>query len=90
VILSLRLARLNAGLTLNGVLYQRLMQEQDFTRKGSAVTMRRAGRLNVFGVGFLMSLLADLIAVPGDPTKDITAIEHVPFVMKGGVIYAQP
>ena len=35
-------------------------------------------------------LFADLIAMPGDPTKDITAIEHVPFVMKGGVIYARP
>ena len=33
---------------------------------------------------------ADVIAVPGDPTADISAIEHVPFVMKGGVIYKQP
>jgi imidazolonepropionase-like amidohydrolase len=33
---------------------------------------------------------ADVIAVQGDPTKEITAIEHVPFVMKGGVIYKQP
>jgi imidazolonepropionase-like amidohydrolase len=27
---------------------------------------------------------ADIIAVKGAPAKDIAAIEHVPFVMKGG------
>ncbi|MDE3154041.1 MAG: amidohydrolase family protein [Acidobacteriota bacterium] len=30
---------------------------------------------------------ADVIAVPGNPLEDITAVQHVAFVMKGGVVY---
>ena len=31
--------------------------------------------------------LADVIAVPGDPLEDISVLESVSFVMKGGVVY---
>ena len=32
---------------------------------------------------------ADVVAVPGNPLDDITAVERVQFVMKGGVVYKQ-
>jgi len=33
---------------------------------------------------------ADLIAVAGDPLQDVSVLEHVDFVMKGGTVYKRP
>ncbi len=41
------------------------------------------GQIGALKAGFF----ADLVAVPGDPLKDIAALTKVSFVMKGGVVY---
>ena len=33
--------------------------------------------------------LADIVAVPGDPLSDVSLMEKVDFVMKGGVVQKQ-
>jgi imidazolonepropionase-like amidohydrolase len=33
---------------------------------------------------------ADIVAAPGDPLRDVTGLEKVNFVMKGGVVYKKP
>lgn len=34
--------------------------------------------------------LADIVAVPGDPLADVSLMEKVDFVMKGGVVFRKP
>ena len=36
-----------------------------------------------------VGLMADLIAVPGNPLENISLLQNVPFVMKEGVVYKQ-
>ncbi|HEX3868470.1 MAG TPA: amidohydrolase family protein [Gemmatimonadaceae bacterium] len=49
----------------------------------TAESMRLGDQIGSIAPG----MQADIIAVKGDPTKDITALRHVAFVMKAGRIY---
>ena len=56
-----------------------------------SATVHAAGLLGVEDRGRLApGLLADLVAVPGNPLDDIRVMEDVRFVMKGGVVYKRP
>jgi imidazolonepropionase-like amidohydrolase len=53
-----------------------------------AATTVAAELIDVVDRGRLQpGLLADIVAVPGDPTADIGTLEKVVFVMKGGTVY---
>ena len=49
----------------------------------NAESLGMADRIGSLAAG----MEADVIAVSGDPLKDITALRRVVFVMKGGVVY---
>ena len=49
----------------------------------AAEAMRMGDRIGSIAPGYE----ADIIALDGDPLKDITAVRRVVFVMKGGVVY---
>jgi imidazolonepropionase-like amidohydrolase len=53
---------------------------------GNARFFGLSDRLGSVRVG----LLADLIAVPGDPTRDVSAVRQVIMVMKGGTLIKAP
>jgi imidazolonepropionase-like amidohydrolase len=49
----------------------------------AAELLGRSKELGVVATG----AWADVIAVAGDPTKDVRVLENVKFVMKGGRVY---
>jgi imidazolonepropionase-like amidohydrolase len=53
---------------------------------GNARYFRLGDKLGAVRAG----LLADLIAVSGDPTRDVAAVRHVVMVMKGGALVVTP
>ncbi|HYX83141.1 MAG TPA: amidohydrolase family protein [Gemmatimonadales bacterium] len=55
-------------------------------QSGTSVAAALLGQEQNFG-SIAPGLFADIIAVAGDPTRDITELQRVKFVMKGGVTY---
>src|SRR5689334_21703408 len=67
---------------------------RDGMRPAQAVLAATAVDAKILGMDKVIGrvvpgLRADLVAVTGDPTRDIATIEHVRFVMKNGTIYRQ-
>jgi imidazolonepropionase-like amidohydrolase len=55
---------------------------------GTIVNARVMGWADQIG-SIAKGKFADLVAVPGDPTADISALQRVRFVMKGGKVVRQ-
>lgn len=59
------------------------MQAIQSATRWAAELMRWEDRVGTIAAG----LFADMIAVPGDPIDDLSLLEQVPFVMKGGEVF---
>ncbi len=60
----------------------------DTLRSATSINARVLHQENQIG-SIKAGLFADLIAVEGDPTKEISAVRRVRFLMKNGIIYLQ-
>jgi imidazolonepropionase-like amidohydrolase len=58
----------------------------DAIRAGTSVAAELLGQSDAIG-HLAPGMLADIVAVPGDPLQDITVLQRVMFVMKDGVVF---
>ncbi len=78
----------------NNVLELELMKEYGMPTQ-AVLAAATSGNARIFGIDdrvgrIEVGLLADLIAVEGDPTQEISALRNVRFVMKDGEVYLKP
>jgi imidazolonepropionase-like amidohydrolase len=71
--------------------FDRLVRKAGFTpmdaiKAGTSVAAELLGQSASIG-HLAPGMLADIVAVPGDPLRDITVLQKVMFVMKDGVVY---
>jgi imidazolonepropionase-like amidohydrolase len=71
-----------------GYLVRYGMTPMQAIKAGTSVAAELLGQQANFGT-IEAGHFADLIATAGNPLQDITQLEHVTFVMKGGVVYKQ-
>ena len=58
----------------------------DAIRAGTSVAAELLGQSAEIG-HLAPGMLADIVAVPGDPLQDISVLQNVMFVMKDGVVF---
>ena len=71
--------------------FERMVKKAGFSpmdaiKAGTSVAAELLGQSASIG-HLAVGMLADIVAVPGDPLKDIAALQHVMFVMKDGVVF---
>jgi imidazolonepropionase-like amidohydrolase len=64
------------------------LSPMDAIKAGTSVAAELLDQSNQIGA-LKPGMLADLVAVPGNPLADITALQRVVFVMKDGVVVRQ-
>ncbi|WP_310474325.1 amidohydrolase family protein, partial [Sandarakinorhabdus sp.] len=67
-----------------------LLMAQAGMSSAAVLTAATAGNARYFGLTdrgrIAPGLLADLVAVPGDPVQELGIVAQIAFVMKGGVV----